>query len=150
MPEQVRARGTKLVVIFALMNRTKILLEKRVSSDQYINNQLIVPGGMVESHELGNIEQALKREMLEELGLIPTEYTPLTHQEEFLGFGDSIQLKPFLITKWVGEIPKIVLDEGNPLVWVELEDLIQNSPRPVQRIAEAVKNYLAQHDSSQT
>lgn len=74
-----------------------------------------------------NIEQALIREAREELGITPKSFKQLK-AASYVG-KNGTEVIPFLIKDWEGEIPERVLDQGNPLIWVDLDELL-NSPLP--------------------
>ena len=129
------------IVIFVLIKKKKILVEKRpvkgFSEDQYL-----LPGGAINEGELLNLDLALKREMMEELGVKPTKYKLLSNKG-VNGIFDNL-LKPFLVWEWDGEIPKIGLDEDDPypLNWVEM-DIMLNSPiEGSRKIILAIKKHL--------
>lgn len=131
----------KQIVIFALVKDNKILVERRpvigFSQDQYL-----LPGGEINLDELENLEVALKREMMEELGIKPIEYKLLS-KDGVIGIFDNL-LKPFLVSKWEGKIPKIGLDKEDPypLEWIDLE-IIANTPiEGSRKIVNAIKEIL--------
>ena len=127
------------IVIFALIKEGKILVEKRPIPG-FLDHQYLIPGGAINLKE--DLEQALKREVLEELGVIPTEFVPLT-TEDIVGIFDN-NLKPFVITKWKGKIPKIGLDKEDayPLEWIEIADALNIPIESTRKIIEALKKYL--------
>lgn len=123
---------TKMAVLFIFFKDGKILLEQRTFSSLY-SNLLVFPGGIVEEDELDNPVIALLREIKEELGVEVEEFYPITDEEEFISKNNRI-LKPYLITKWKGEIPEKILDQGNVSVWVDIEDVLNSELEMVQRI----------------
>lgn len=127
------------VVIFALIKNHKILVEKRPVPG-FLDHQYLIPGGAINPKE--DLEQALKREALEELGIIPTEFTLLT-EENIIGIFDNI-LKPFVITKWQGEIPQVNLDKEDayPLEWIEIKEALNIPIESTKIIVAALKSYL--------
>lgn len=120
------------------MKNGKVLAEKRVLKD-FEGEQYLIPGGKVKNLE--NIEEALKREVLEELGVKIIEFIPLSTDEEILGLKKQ-QLIPFLIQKWEGLIPESILDKGNLLEWVEIEEVLKTPVNPTREIVQALKKYL--------
>ncbi len=129
------------VVLFALVKRDKILLEKRPIKG-FPKNQYLIPGGAINSRG-ENLEDALKREMAEELGIIPTDFKLLT-DEDIPGLHGNT-LKPFIVTSWQGEIPKFILDKEDsfPLEWMEIDKALDTHIKPTKKIIEVLKNYLS-------
>lgn len=128
------------VVLFALIKENKILLEKR-SIKEFPEYLYLIPGGAIKKIE--NLENALKREIKEELGIIPTDYQILT-EEDIPGLQNNI-LKPFIVTSWQGKIPKFVLDKKDPypLEWMDIDKALNILPiEPTKRIIEVLKEYL--------
>lgn len=128
------------VVLFALIKENKILLEKRLIKGfpEYL---YLIPGGAIKKIE--NLENALKREIKEELGIIPTDYQILT-EEDIPGLQNNI-LKPFIVTSWQGKIPKFILDKKDPypLEWMDIDKALNILPiEPTKRIIKVLKEYL--------
>ncbi|MBI2086467.1 NUDIX hydrolase [Candidatus Daviesbacteria bacterium] len=127
------------VVICVFTDGEKILTEKRLL-ENYSEWQTLIPGGGVEDFE--TIEQALKREVFEELGVIPLEFIVLPKEEQILGLNNQI-IVPFLITKWQGELPEKILDSGNRLEWMIIEEVLNSPIKPTKKIVEALRKYLS-------
>ena len=132
----------KQIVLFALINKNKVLIEKRPLLG-FKGVQYLIPGGAVEETELENIEIALRREMLEELGIIPIEFSLLDCKNIYNTLG--IPLTPFIFSKWDGEIPTIVLDKDDqfPLEWVEIETVLNSPIHATKKIAKAIKKVVS-------
>lgn len=128
------------VVLFALVKESKVLVEKRPVKG-FAKLQYLIPGGTINAEE--NLEDALKREMMEELGIIPLEFELLTN-EDIVGLFNNL-LKPFIVRKWQGEIPKVILDKEDPypLEWLDLEKALKLSPDPTIKIFEVIKIHLS-------
>lgn len=126
------------VVIFIFLDKGKILIEKRII-ENFSGEQYLIPGGVVK--ELESLENALKREIKEELGIIPLEFTPIP-STNIKGLKNQY-LFPFLINKWTGDFPKQVLDNGNSLVWLEFDEILTTPIVPTRKIIEAFKKYLS-------
>lgn len=129
------------VVLFALIKDNKILLEKR-SVKKFTNLQYLIPGGAINKNE--KLNDALKREMMEELRIIPTDFKLLT-DEDIPGLYGNM-LKPFIVTSWQGEIPKFILDKKDsfPLEWMEIDKALEIPPiKPTKKIIKLLKNYLS-------
>lgn len=129
------------VVLFALIKKNKILLEKRPVKG-FPKHQYLIPGGAI-NEELEDLEDALKREMIEELGIVPVKFELLT-DEDIPGLHKNI-LKPFVVTSWQGEVPKFILDKKDPfpLEWMEINTALNLLPvEPTGKIAKALKKLI--------
>jgi 8-oxo-dGTP diphosphatase len=85
-------------VVAALIIRSKkILLGQRSSTREYYPNVWDVFGGHVEPGE--EQEQTLVRELEEELGITPTQWTYL---ETFSEPSDQLTLHLYLVSAWTG------------------------------------------------
>ena len=133
----MKNNNTTKVVIFIFTSGEKILIEKR-----YIKNfttlQYLIPGGEVEEGE--NLEQALKREIMEELGVTNFSFIPLP-TSEIRGLNNQL-LMPFLITKWEGNLPNSTLDKKDPLSWLTIDEVSKTKVEPTKKIIKALKTYL--------
>ena len=88
-----------------------VLVEKRASTKTVVPGVLALPGGHVEAGE--SPEEALRRELKEELGIVATHAAPvctLLHQSEELR-----RLHYFAVTEWDGEIQ---CREAETLIWI--------------------------------
>lgn len=129
------------VVLFALIKDGKILLEKRLLDD-LSNLQYLIPGGAI-NESLESLEEALKREMFEELGVEPVEFKSL-FDEDIPGINNNL-LRPFIVTSWSGEIPEKILDKEDPypLEWIEIDRALDLLPKLASKeIMQALKDYL--------
>lgn len=132
------------VVLFALIKGSQILLEKRQLKG-FLEIGYFIPGGAVKPRE--KIEQALIREMKEELGVNPTDFKVLS-QEYLNGINNNI-LMAFIVTSWQGEIPSFILDKNDPLEWIEIDNALPLLPKEASsEIIEAVKKYLSKTQST--
>lgn len=126
------------VVLFVLIRDNKILVEKRPVKG-FSKHLHLIPGGAINQSE--SLEEALKREMMEELGIRPIKFELLT-TEDIPGVFDNL-LKPFVVSLWEGQLPNTILDNEDPysLEWVEIDSLM--TPIPGNRkIMQALKKYL--------
>lgn len=127
------------VVLFVLIKEKKLLLEKRPIHG-FLQHQYLIPGGAINQFE--ELEEALKREMREELGIVPTKFELLTN-EDIPGLNNNI-LKPFVVTSWEGSVPKYILDKEDPfpLIWVDINKAINLLPTtPSYEIQNLLKKY---------
>lgn len=100
---------------FILLKNDRFLAEKRRADDDMGATELWLPGGHVKEGE--SIEQALKREMAEELGVKPSEYC-LVCSLDWKKKGILRRVHYFKCTKWLGKIRK---GEAEELVWLEAD-----------------------------
>lgn len=137
------------VVLLIFTDGKKIFIEKRAING-FPKDQYLFPGGVVEQAELNNLEVTLKREAMEELGVKPLDFVALSNNGEIFGLG-GVKLKPFVITRWEGNLPQTIIDEGNPTIWVEIDEVLNCSFEPSRKVAKALKKHLSRkYDSSQT
>ena len=127
---------TNKTVILIILKDGKVLMEQR-APDSGLANHFLLPGGKIEINE--DTSQAAKREGLEELGITITELVAL---EEFIGHESRRILCPFLVISWTGEVSKVVLDKGNPVFWVDFEDISRSPLESVQHLYKLSKNHL--------
>lgn len=130
----------KHIVVFILKRGVKLLVEER-ALESTLAGELLFPGGSVEKHELNDFIAAMKRESMEELGVLPIEYYAIPTPKIIYGYGGVI-VNPFLVIKWQGSVPKKVLDKGNPLRWVSMHMMLHSPIKPVAEIAQALNIYL--------
>lgn len=129
----------KKAVIFILVKDNQVLMEQRTFSQMYANI-LVYPGGHIEEDE--TIEQAFLREAQEELGIVPTDYQ-LLENATYTSKND-VFVTTFMVKDWEGKIPNTVLDQGNPLVWVNLSQLKESELEQVRVIADKLSDYLSE------
>ena len=104
------------VAVGVIFRGEKILLAKR-AEHQHQGGLWEFPGGKVEQGE--HITDALKRELNEELGILPSSMHPLIQIRH--DYGDKVVLLDvWTVTAFSGE-PKG--QEGQPLVWTSIEQL---------------------------
>ena len=126
------------VVILVFTDGKKVLVEKR-QLQQFSTPQYLIPGGTVK--RLEKLEQALVREAMEELDIKPIHFMPIPHKEKIRGLKGQL-LEPFIIHKWEGTLPDVILDKGNPLSWVEFDEALTSLVYPTRKVVEALKKYL--------
>ncbi len=114
-------------ITFMLLQDGQVLAEKRKPTKRVVPGATAVPGGHIEEHE--SPEEALYREMQEELGIVPREFayvcTLLHHSQEFR------KLHYFAVTCWEGTINP---QEAEAVMWIPL-DRLENLDLDVDRIA---------------
>jgi 8-oxo-dGTP diphosphatase len=101
-------------VAFMLIMGSRILLERRSLTKRVVPGVLAIPGGHMEEAE--NPEEAVRRELREELGLSASRLsyvcTLLHRSEEFR------KLHYFAIAEWDGAL---LAQEADELTWASLE-----------------------------
>ncbi|WP_415887584.1 NUDIX domain-containing protein [Neptuniibacter sp. QD37_6] len=99
-------------VCFVVVSDQTVLFERR--NDNVLDNsyRINIPGGHIEQGE--SQEQALFREIKEELGIIPLSYQFLGSQDFELKANQLLHY--YLITKWEGEVQAL---EGQNLQWLK-------------------------------
>ncbi|MFW5866096.1 MAG: NUDIX domain-containing protein [Nanoarchaeota archaeon] len=83
---------------------------------KYIPGKTVIPSGHVETGE--SYEKAMKRELKEELNLIPKEYSYIC---SLLDRSDEglLRIHYYVITAYSGEMKK---NEAEELKWIQLHD----------------------------
>ena len=120
----------KKFVVGILCKDGKYLAEKRKMDEEYNPGAIIFPGGHVEENETP--EQALIREIKEELGVAVKEYS-------FIGeftYEDGASSKVYAITKWTGD-PKPI--EADGIFWINdgsqlSKEIDKNMLKEVKRV----------------
>ncbi len=119
-------------IAFMLIQGGQILAEKRKPTKRVMPGAVALPGGHIEARE--SAEEALYREMQEEVGIVPIESayvcTLLHRSQEFR------KLHYFAVTRWEGEM---VSQEAEAVVWIPLNAL-ETLDLDVDKIA--VQEYL--------
>jgi 8-oxo-dGTP diphosphatase len=93
-----------------------VLLARRGPNRRAYSNLWSFPGGHVEDGE--TLTEALVRELREEVGVIPTGYTPLgTISDPNSEAADPVTYHMYAITAWDGGEPTMVGDEHIELAW---------------------------------
>jgi 8-oxo-dGTP diphosphatase len=114
-----------------------VLLGRRSPQRKAYPNLWSFPGGHVEKNE--TLDEALIRELREEVGVAPTRYTPLgSLSDPNSGAVDPVTYHMYAITAWEGE-PTMIGDEHTELCWfapdaaAALPDLALEEYRPLLR-----------------
>src|SRR2546425_7804883 len=129
--ENAQRRGIADVVAGILMERRKFLVEKRRDDDEADPGYVEIPGGHVDPEE--TLEDALRREMKEELG-IEVESARLVQKSLAMATnGERQRIHYFLVEKWKGRIES---QEAKGVYWEsEVSNLsIMPDRRAVRRI----------------
>lgn len=139
-------------VVFILLDKksSKVLLEKRPATEEYIEAD-IFPAGKVENKDGvadwvkdNNLTlcNALIREIGEELGVAPRWFHQLPQPEIIFSPLGRI-MYPFIVTDWGDkDLPDYILDNGHPIFWEDLDNVLDSPIPSVRKIAEDVKSFL--------
>ena len=102
-------------VAFMLIEDNRVLAEKRKLTKTLVPGAVALPGGHMEGDE--DPEEALARELLEELGIVAggvAYVCTLLHRAEVVR-----KIHYFAVERWEGEI---LNREAEALLWVPLDD----------------------------
>ena len=122
------------IVNALLLCDDKILLARRSPHRKAYPDLWSFPGGHVEGDE--TLDQALCREVSEELGIVPITYHLISRISDPNATSESICYHLYAVTAWVGE-PAIIDEEHSDLRWFSpreansLTDLALEQYRPV-------------------
>ncbi len=121
------------VAVAVIINQNEEILIAKRSKDQHQGDKWEFPGGKVKENETS--EEALHREILEELGIevkSSSEMISITHEyiEEEPKHNKTVILDVFDVRKWRGE-PQGV--EGQPIRWITISE-IDNYEFPIANV----------------
>ncbi len=125
-------------VVFLFIKQKKVLLEFRPFGQK---EEMHIPGGGIEHFDKAVDEKyaqiAMKREVEEELGnqinILEYHYAGNTIRSE-----TGSRYFTFLITKWDGEVPSHIKEEGEPdsrLEWIDIDQAIKLANTDVRTFA---------------
>jgi len=116
-----------------------VVMERRSEHDTYFPGEWIFPGGKIEPDEI--IYSAMKREVEEELGIVPIVGIPLRlHPPIFYKniLRPDFRVYPFVIQQWTGEVPDHILDTMRPVEWKPLSYAVNHVVHTTVQIATLV------------
>lgn len=108
----------RIDVVAGLIWRDKRILVCQRSAVSAFPLKWEFPGGKVEASEAD--EEALRRELKEELGIDVLEYCPIYQHEHTYAGGPTVSLRFFKIVQFRGLVQNLVFHN---IVWVDLEQL---------------------------
>ena len=116
-------------VIFLFYKEGMILVEDRPESDLGYSNITIVPGGKIRFREGEKPEEALLREVKEELGesVIILKKYDLGEFCDFTGRGNLQRQKAFFVTEYEGDIKNCEPEKGIHR-WIPINDYNKELP----------------------
>ena len=130
-----------VVAMAVFVKNGKVLLEKRKKAEDNYAGLWAFPGGHKDEAE--EIEQALKREMKEELNVEIIKYRFIGESEDIDPTSkESYNHHAFLCTKWEGEITETAEEEG--IKWVEISKIseLEDVSKPTLRVVEKLKQVV--------
>jgi 8-oxo-dGTP diphosphatase len=126
--------GVRQIVNALLVRRATVLLAKRSLRRRTYAGLWSFPGGHVEQGE--SFEDALVRELQEEVGIVPITYRLLRSMDDPNATpADPVAYHMYIVTGWQGGEPTILDDEHSELRWftrtaaITLPDLALNEYR---------------------
>lgn len=102
-------------VAFILVRDGSFLVERRSHTKELDPGTLAIPGGHVEEGE--GPEEALRREMAEELGVVPLVFAPVSVQVHESLY--PIEIRYYIVTSWEGEMEA---REAEEISWLPLRE----------------------------
>lgn len=111
------------VVAALIVRSNKILLGHRSATRMFYPNVWDTFGGHVEPGE--HHEQTLVRELQEELGMTPTQWSYLEEISLPGDPADPVTLYLYLVTDWEGTPTNRQLEEHSTIDWFSLEQALQ-------------------------
>lgn len=124
------------VAVGVIVRNQQVFLTKR-AANVHQGNKWEFPGGKVEENE--TVEDALIRELEEEIGVFASQFHPLVTVDH--DYGDKqVRLNVFLVSEFTGEP---IGKEGQLFQWLPVERLEElDFPQANQPIVSAVISYL--------
>lgn len=116
---EARERTVRLVVAALILRGEEVLICQR-RPDQPLDSKWEFPGGKMEPGE--SAEQALRRELQEELGIDATISTRIAHIRHNYRSGGAVDLQFFVVNEYAGEIRNIIFQDVR---WCPLRNLPQ-------------------------
>ncbi|EWH11211.1 mutator MutT protein [Catenovulum agarivorans DS-2] len=125
------------VIVQQNAQQTQVLIAKR-AQHQHQGGKWEFPGGKVEKNE--QVDDALRREIAEECGLVVEAAEPLIKIEH--DYGDKkVVLDTFIVTQYSGQARG---NEGQQILWLDVSQLADYTfPEANQPIIDAINSYFA-------
>jgi 8-oxo-dGTP pyrophosphatase MutT (NUDIX family) len=115
-----RREPEKEGVIFLIYKDGKVLLEERINPDKAYFGYTLIPGGKFDKGKDRNYDDAVRREVREECGVVITEMHLLDSFMQTSITNHLYRISSYLILGVDGEITNV---EGNSKhIWVELNE----------------------------
>lgn len=113
------SKTVRLVVAALILRGDEVLICQR-RPDQPLASKWEFPGGKMEPGE--SAEQALRRELQEELGIDATISTRIAHIRHNYRSGGAVDLQFFVVNEYAGEITNLIFQDVR---WCPLRNLPQ-------------------------
>ncbi len=126
------------------MRDRQVLMARRSPHRRYYADSWSFPGGHLEPGE--SAEQALMRELMEELGVVPLEFQLIAKISLQPTPVQAYRFHLFTINEWQG-YPTIRDNEHSQLQWMELEEAVENKELALQAYVPLLEKLL---NTSQT
>ncbi|MGH2441573.1 MAG: NUDIX domain-containing protein [Chloroflexota bacterium] len=114
------ADGSRVCVGALLSKDGFILLGHRSAGRAFYPNVWDLPGGHCEKGE--TLEQALVRELREEIGVTPRAWLKLGTLSADGGSAGALQLHVYLVTRWTGTESNLQPEEHDRIGWFAVDD----------------------------
>jgi 8-oxo-dGTP diphosphatase len=108
-------------VVCAIRRNDEILLVKRHEYDNTIANLWTLPGGKINPNE--EISMAMRREVEEETGLIPTEYELLPYKNIIKLGNKYFVVKLYVANNFRGRLKEFPTNELENAKWIKFDDV---------------------------
>jgi 8-oxo-dGTP diphosphatase len=119
MTRSVREMPVRNIVNGLLVREDLVLLARRSAHRSAYPNLWSFPGGHVEPDE--TLDDALLRELREEIGVNPTQFRPLCSiVDPNTAVADHVIYHMYLVTTWQGGEPAIIDGEHVELRWLPM------------------------------
>ncbi len=117
--QKTETKTLRLVAAALILRRDEVLICQR-RPDQPLALKWEFPGGKMEAGETA--EQALRRELQEELGIDAVVSTRIAHIRHHYRSGGAVDLQFFVVYEFTGEITNIIFHD---IRWCPLRNLPQ-------------------------
>lgn len=127
------------IFVLTKFKSMEMLVERRKDTDSFFPGQWLFPGGKLDEGE--DPENGMIRECHEELGVLPTDYSPILSPEPIYSRPEKLshRIHPFVVFNWTGDLPNRILDSGNPLAWKSITELEESPAAWVRLVCRAME-----------
>lgn len=129
-------------VVFVLVQNDAVLMERCPKKAARHGGEWFLPGGRIEPQDDGvsPVDAAFFREMREELGCTPVDWSALPLVDATGGDNwGSFLMRPFVVRQWLGSVPSHCMDHPDvPLRWVPMAEASASPTYAVRAIIAAL------------